>query len=316
MGVKGLVALASGALAGVGAFAWLARRNVEDLEPGRDAPGFFIDLDGHAIHYVEAGQGDPVVLIHGWNGSTFGFRYTIPELAQRQRVVAIDLLGYGYSARPADGDYSVGAQAELVRRAMDRLGIARAAVLGHSMGGAIAMRFALDHPERVERLILLSSATVSEMTRARKRGLLLRPIMPLLTRAMLSRSMVRRGLRTAVHDPALLTPELVEGHYRPLRMKGHARASAKHMLDRTKDIPLEPAHIRAPTLILWGEHDRWIPIERGRELAQLIPNARLYIVRGAGHLLLEEEPEECSRELLKFLSSAAGAPVLTGAAPV
>lgn len=292
-------------------YALYARRFVrrfEDLDQASaGAPGSFIDIDGRSIHYVQAGQGDPVVLIHGWNGSTFDVRYIIPELAQRYRVVAIDLLGYGYSARPADGDYSVAGQGELVARMMDRLGIDRAAVLGHSMGGAIAMWLALHCPERVERLILVDSATVKEMFRGRTWGLALRPLLPLLAPLLLRKGVIRRGLRSAVHDPARATPETLEGHLRPLRMKGHLRAQAKQLSDRRKDVPFDAGQIRQPTLILWGDHDRWVKLSAGEDLARTIPNARLVTIRSAGHLPLEEQPALCNRELLEFLNEPARA---------
>jgi pimeloyl-ACP methyl ester carboxylesterase len=304
------LAIAGIPIAGYAVYARRFVRRFEDLDPETaGAPGSFMDVDGRSIHYVQAGQGDPVVLIHGWNGSTFDLRYIIPELAQRYRVVAIDLLGYGYSARPADGDYSVAGQGELVGRMMDRLGIERAAVLGHSMGGTIAMWLALHYPERVKRLILVDSATANEMFRGRNWGMALRPLLPLLAPVLLRKRIMRRGLRTGVHDPAHLTPETLEGHLRPLHMKGHLRASAKQLSDRRRDEAFDAGQIRQPTLILWGEHDRWVPLSTGEELARLIPSARLVAIRSAGHLPLEEQPALCNRELLEFLeTSAAVAP--------
>ncbi len=302
----GVLAFAGAALAGLNLLARRAVSKREDIEPETaDVPGAFIDIDGRRVHYVEAGAGEPVLLIHGWNGSTFDMRYAIAELAQRYRVIALDLLGYGFSARPADGDYSVGGQADFVRQVMDRIGVPRAAVLGHSMGGAIAMQFALRYPERVERLVLVSSATVREMFRTRNLGLLVRPLLPLVTFLFLREGVVRRGLRSAVHDPALLTPEMVEGHFRPLRVSGHMRAASKQLSDRRRDRPFDAREIRQPTLILWGEHDRVVPLSTGLELAEQVPNAQLAIIRGAGHLPLEEQPEECNRLLLAFLARPA-----------
>lgn len=295
-------------LTGYPVFAGRYVRRFEDLDPeSAGAPGSFLDIGGRRIHYVQAGQGDPVVLIHGWNGSTFDLRYAISELAQRYRVIAIDLLGYGYSARPADGDYSVAGHGELVRNVMDRLGIDRAAVLGHSMGGAIAMWLAIHHAVRVERLILVDSATVKEMFRGRNVGLVLRPFLTFIAPVTLRQAVMRRGLRFAVHDPAFVTAETLEGHLRPLRMKGHLRAQAKQLSDRRRDEAFDAAQIRQPTLILWGEHDRVIPLSTGEELARLIPNARLVAIRSAGHLPLEEQPELCNRELVEFLSATAAA---------
>jgi pimeloyl-ACP methyl ester carboxylesterase len=133
-----------------------------------------VEVDGVPIHYVEAGQGKAVLLIHGLGASTFSFRHTIPELAQRYRVIALDLKGFGYSARP-QSDYSLTAQAALVRQVMDRLGVERAAVVGHSMGGAVAMRLALGYPERVSRLVLVASATDRELRRLPSSGRPRRP---------------------------------------------------------------------------------------------------------------------------------------------
>jgi pimeloyl-ACP methyl ester carboxylesterase len=259
-------AFAGAGLAGVSAYAWYAARRFEDLDPeSAGAPGAFVEADGVRIHYVEAGRGETVLLIHGLNASTFSFRYTIPELAQHYRVVALDLKGFGYSERPAGGDSSQTAQAALVERVMDLLGIERAAVVGHSMGGAIAMRLALARPERVSRLVLVDSASDREM---------------------------HLGVRPATYLRHLL----------PV-VKGHLRGLGLLFAHHGRDEPLDIERIGQPTLILWGEHDRWLPPERGEELAQRIPNGRLLLVRSAGHMPLEEQPESCNLALLDFLRS-------------
>lgn len=301
------LALAGMGLAGLNALVRSAAAKREDVDlDTEDIPGSYLEINGQRIHYVETGQGDPVVLLHGWNGSTFSMRRTIPDLAHRYRVVAIDLPGYGFSSRSEDADYSTGAQADVVRGVMDRLQIERAgAVLGHSMGGGIAMQLALGNPERVERLVLVSSVTPNETRRARRFGAFVQPFLPLIGLTMLRESVVRRALRGMVHDPAFVTQELVDAYFRPLRVKGHLRAQAKQITDRRHDIPYDPTQIRQPTLILWGEHDRVIPLSTGRELAELIPNAQLAIIRSAGHLALEEEPAECNKLLLEFLSRSA-----------
>jgi hypothetical protein len=124
--------LTAGAVAALWAYPrWLVRRS-ENLDLADvPKPGNTIALHGVSIHYVDRGQGPPLVLIHGLGGSICNFRYNIPVLSQHLRVVALDLKGLGYSERPATGDYSLTAQARLVGELMDRLGIPRAAVLGH-----------------------------------------------------------------------------------------------------------------------------------------------------------------------------------------
>ncbi len=297
------------AFAAYAAYARNAIHRFENLDPhSDDAPGVFLNVDGDLIHYVEAGKGPPVVLVHGWNGSTFSFRYVISELARQYRVIAIDLLGFGYSARPANGDYSLSAQAKLVSVVLDRLDVEGATLLGHSMGGAVAMRLAVGNPDQVERLVLADSVTVSQVRRAVRLSWLFRLLMPLAAPFTMHRERFRRRVfRSAVHDPAFLTPEMLAGHYRPLHMRGHLRSLSKQLIDRGGDDLWLPDRIRQPTLIIWGEHDRWIPLAAGEELAEQIPDARLVVIPSAGHMPLEEQPEFCNRELLKFLPAVAEA---------
>jgi len=297
------LALVGIGLAGLNAFVRSAAAKREDVDLAtEEVPGSYLDVDGQRIHYVETGQGDAVLLLHGWNGSTFSMRRTIPDLAHRYRVVAIDLPGYGFSSRSENADYSTSAQADVVRSVLDRLQIDRAAaVLGHSMGGGVAMQLALRHPERVERLVLVSSVTPSETRRVRRLGFM-RPFIPLFGLTLVREFIVRRALLGVAHDPAFVTQNVVDGYFRPLRVKGHLRSQAKQMADRQHEEAYEPRQIHQPTLILHGEHDRVIPLSTGRALAEQIPNAQPEVIRGAGHLALEEQPEECNKLLLEFLS--------------
>ncbi|MEX2158690.1 MAG: alpha/beta hydrolase [Dehalococcoidia bacterium] len=305
MSVRKLIVTASLAFVALYAYALRRIRRFEYLDlHDANVPGSYVAVGGSRVHYVEAGRGDPVVLIHGIFASTFSFRHTIPELAQQHRVVAVDLRGFGYTDMPEDAGYSLTAQATLVHQAMARLGIERAAVVGHSMGGDIAMRLALLHPESVTRLVLVDSVTEHEMSRARS-GRFVRPLLSLIAGLSLSTRSVRRGLRSAVHDPAHATDDVVAGYELPMHVKGRLRALGALIAHRHRDLPVEPERITQPTLVLWGEHDRWIPLERGQELARRIPNARLAVVRSAGHLPLEEQPVDTTKTLVEFLRAEA-----------
>ena len=280
-------------------------KRFEDVDlASANVPGRFIEVEGIRLHLLEQGEGEPIVLIHGLGGSTFSFRFTIPALAERYRVVALDLKGFGYSARPPKGDYSLTAQAELVVGLMNQLGIERTAIVGHSMGGGVAMRVALTSPERVSRLILVDSVGGSTEERRRRFGFLARPFLPFVAAFALGRSKAfERGLRSAVHDPTFVTPEVVEGYTRPFRVKGHLRSLETFVASgrRDGDLPLED--ISQPALVLWGEHDRWLRLAQGEELARRIPEARLDVVPAAGHLPLEEQPDYCNAAILALLSS-------------
>jgi pimeloyl-ACP methyl ester carboxylesterase len=269
-----------------------------------EKPGQTVLVGDVGIHYVEAGKGPVLLLLHGLGASAFSFRRLIPLLAPHARVIAIDLKGFGYSERPPDGDYSLSAHARAVRDFMDVMGIEKASVLGHSLGGAIAMHLAGTWPERVERLVLVSSATQSEVSRAVRGARFFRLFLPLVAVLTLQNRRFRSlSMRSAVYDPASLTDELMEGYMRPTRIRGHLRSLGELMVDRAKDPSIDPSAIRQPTLIIWGEGDRWLPSSNGRRLQQQIPGARMVVVEKAGHLVPEEQPEETAEAVIDFLQS-------------
>ncbi len=297
------LALLGTALSGIWTYSRRAARRFEAEDwVEAEKPGQIVYVNGTGLHYVGAGQGPALLLIHGLGSYTFGFRHIIPDLARHFRVIALDLKGFGYSERPSAGDYTLTGQMELVRAVMDRLGIDRAAVLGHSMGGAVAMRLAVAHPERVERLILVASASDVELGRRVWGAALLRPLLPLVAPLSYHNHRFREmTLKSGYYDPHLCTEDAVQGYLRPAHIRGYLRALGNTMADWRKDPPLEPGAISQPTLILWGEADRWLPPSRGERLQRLIPNSTLVVVDRAGHLLLEERPEAALEAILGFL---------------
>ena len=266
-------------------------------------PGEMIRLEDAAIHYVDRGQGQPLVLIHGLGGRIYNFRYNIPVLSEHLRVVALDLKGFGYSERPAAGDYSLTAQARLVGELMDRLGIARAAVLGHSMGAAVALRLAATCPEKVDRLILVGSAPPNGMVPRFAASLPLRPLLRLGAALVLHQTRVReRVLRQGFYDPAFLSPEMLEEFRRSVRIRGSTNAIASLLSDAARDEPLDLSRVSQPVLLLWGEGDRWADLRLARWLADELPDARLQVIDRARHMVLEERAEEANEAILAFLS--------------
>jgi len=300
---KRLFLLVAVGLGTVWSYSRRAVRRWEDVDLAAVAqPGRNVEVDGVRLHYVEEGSGPTLLLLHGLNGSTFGFRLLMPLLAPRFRTIALDLMGFGYSERPQHRDYSLGAQARLVAGFLDVLNIPKASVLGHSLGGAVAMHLALESPERVDRLILVSSATDRETRRGIRSSRLVRPMLPVVAAFTVQNQRFRRmSLRSACYDPAFMTPEIIEGYVAPTRVRGHLRALGAMMVDRRKDPPLDPSAITQPTLIVWGAADRWLPASHGERLRALIPDSRMTVIGKAGHLVLEEQPEESARVLVDFL---------------
>jgi pimeloyl-ACP methyl ester carboxylesterase len=295
--------LTAGAVAALWAYPrWLVRRS-ENLDLADvPKPGNTIALHGVSIHYVDRGQGPPLVLIHGLGGSICNFRYNIPVLSQHLRVVALDLKGFGYSERPATGDYSLMAQARLVGELMDRLGIPRAAVLGHSMGGAIALRLAATWPEKVDRLILVGSAPPDRMVPRFAASPPLPSLLGLGAALVLHQPRLREiVLRQGFYDPAFLSPEMVEEFRHIARIRGSTSSIVSILRDAAREEPIDLSRLSQPVLLLWGRHDRWPGLRLARWLADQIPDARLKVIDRARHMVLEERAEEANEAILSFL---------------
>jgi pimeloyl-ACP methyl ester carboxylesterase len=283
---------------------WLTKPDQGALPPGR-----IKEVDGEWIHYLDEGSGPPIVLIHGFTGSTFTWRNTMPALAATHRVVAFDLPGFGFSDRNPDLEYTPEAHARRVVRLMDTLGIDRATVVGHSMGGGVAERVAVEHPERVEQLVLVASVDASARPDWERRPEAMLRV-ALLGAALVFRSpwLARRSVRTVVGAMApdeYASDEVVDGYLAPLLRPGTVQC-VKLLFEETREMPcVDVGAIKAPTLVISGELDREVPARVGDALASKIPGARHVVQPLSGHLLAEEKPELFLKALLAFLSEPA-----------
>ena len=281
-----------------------------DLQPREHE----IVLHGHRVSYRSAGEGGPVVLlIHGITGSARQWDQVMPLLAERYTVLAPDLLGHGQSAKPR-GDYSLGAYAVSVRDLLVALGHRRATVVGHSLGGGIAMQFAYEYPPFAERLVLVSSGGLG-----REVHLLLRAatlpgselVLPLISNErlngvgnVLAHALERLGLK-AGHDLA----EMARG-YGSLADAG-ARQAFIHTLRAVLDIGGQRVNATdrlylaemLPSLVIWGSRDPLIPVEHARIADQELPNNQLEIFEGAGHFPQLHDPVRFAHTLSDFIES-------------
>ncbi|MEX0684207.1 MAG: alpha/beta hydrolase, partial [Dehalococcoidia bacterium] len=255
-------------------------------------PGRCITVDGVAVHYVESappiGANVPaIVMVHGFGGNTYSFRYQLAALGQDYRCVALDLKGFGYSERPVNSDYSLTAQARLVLGAMDALGIERATLIGHSMGGEVVMRVAEMAPERVEKLVLAATVPGRKAWVAPRMGFM-RPLMVPIARISAWSSWKR-----LFYDPSRLDLAAIRAAYtRPARIHGSLNTVWEMWEDVRRDAQIDFKRIKAPVLILWAEKERILPLP-GRSLKWLqkrLPKATTVTIPRTGHMLLEEQP--------------------------
>ena len=267
----------------------------------------FIDVDGIRVHYQEAGdpRAPAMVLIHGFASSTLVWSKVFLKLAAAgYRVIALDMLGYGYSAKPRNGEYTIAGQGKLLTRLLDHLGIPRAIFIGSSYGGAVAATCALDYPERVEKLILVGAVNNNRPLEFTLMRLFGSPVFGDVVSPLLigSRRLLRRRMKRVYDRHSwVLDERRVEARHLPLRAAGTQRAIIRTVRGWDAERISRDAHlITQPTLLLWGENDLDIPLEDGERLHAEIPGSRLIVFLDCGHIPHEEYPEAFTNIVIDF----------------
>jgi pimeloyl-ACP methyl ester carboxylesterase len=285
-------------------------------DPGADRERGFeawqVELHGHEVIYRTAGSGPPVVLIHGMVNSSWHWHDVALRLADTHTVIAPDLIGHGDSATPR-GDYSLGAHAAAIRDLLTAIGVDSSTVVGHSLGGGVAMQYFWQFPHRVERLALVSS------------GGLGRDVSPLLRTAALPGA--SGAIRLAANPRVVAQLDRLAGvldargsgkaayvravarALRPLERRGARRAflqTLRSVIDvhgqRVSAVDRLYLLGPVPTLIVWGERDETIPLDHGRAAHEAIPNSRFATLPRAAHFPHLEDPEALARELGEFIA--------------
>lgn len=307
--MRKMIAFFAALIAAVAAFVvslrWLARTR-EDTPWGEAArPGKVVAVDGVAIHYVQASPRgkrarEPViVMVHGFGGHTFSFRHQLAEFGREHRCVAIDLKGFGYSERPDGGDYSITEQARLVLGAMDALGIERAVLVGHSLGGEVVMRMAAEAPERAERLVLVASVSGDRLPTAPRLGVF-RGFLPSMARLS-----ALNAWRHMFYDRSQVDLKAIrDGYLAPGRIYGSMNTIWEMWQDAKSDRRIDYSRITMPVLILWAQKERIVPFASYtlRRLRKKLPHADVEVIPRTGHLLLEENPAAANVAIRRFLA--------------
>jgi pimeloyl-ACP methyl ester carboxylesterase len=267
----------------------------------------FVEINGLQVHYQEAGdpQGIPIILIHGFASSTLVWSKVFLQLADAGfRVIAPDLLGYGYSGKPRRGEYTIEAQAQMIIGLMDRLGLDDTVIVGSSYGGAVAATCALDYADRIARLVLVGAVNNNDPLRFSLMRLFGSPVLGDVVAPLLigSRRLLRRRMKR-VYDRHewVLDERRVEARHRPLRTRSAQRAIIRTVRGwNAERVSLEAHRIKQPTLLLWGETDQEVPLSNGERLHREIEGSRLIVFRECGHLPHEEYPAAFTEVLADF----------------
>jgi pimeloyl-ACP methyl ester carboxylesterase len=253
------------------------------------------------IAYRAMGAGPPVVLVHGTPSRSLVWRRVAPVLARRRRVVAFDLLGFGDSERHVEQDVSLVAHGEVLAELIEQLELDRPALVGHDIGGAIALRAHLIEEVPVAQLALIDAVVLAPWITPRTREMQSQ-VERWATDPELEATIVAH-LRSAT--TRALAPDVFQGLFgqwegeqgRALYLRNLAQFDERH----TEEFEPRLASIEAPTLVVWGEQDAWLPVETSERVAARIPGAERVVIPGAGHFCMEDDPDRVAAELDAFL---------------
>lgn len=248
----------------------------------------YAQVGPYRIHYLVGGDGPPLLLLHGHPSRALEWAPILPQLTRAHRVIAIDLLGYGNSDAP-DIDYSVATQTDMVAQLLDVLGIPQTDVLGFSLGGWVALKLAVDHPERVHRLVLVDNAGLKFST-------------PLTADSYTPKTLAEFRKLEALQSNRKLPDFVARDIMRILQEKAWVfRRVAASGLSFRYALDGQLANVRMPVLLIWGKEDRLIPYEVALRLQRELPQAKLIGLEGCSHLVFWECRDRALPEVLSFL---------------
>lgn len=241
----------------------------------------------------------PILLIHGFASSTYTFRKIVPLLKKQFSIIAIDLPGFGRSEKSSSFVYSFENYAKVMLACLEKFNLSNVHIVAHSMGGQIALHMARLAPEKVNRLVLLCS---SGYFKRAKKLLIYSSYLPLFEKMVyyyVHRKEVKDYLKNVFFNKTLINDEIISEFSRPLTEKGFYKSLIRLLRHREGDLlPNELQKINVPTLLIWGEEDRVVPMHVGKRLVKDLPNAQLITYEKTGHLITEERPEPIFKNIL------------------
>lgn len=273
------------------------------------APTDMVEIGVWRLHVRDSGpppdapRATPVLMLHGFGSSLHTWDRWAQALAAQHRVIRLDLPGSGLSLPDPAGDYSDARALALLQALLDQLGMDRISIVGHSMGGRIAWTLAARHPERVHKLVLVAPDGFASPRFDYGQSVEV-PAALTVMRYVLPRPLLKMNLQAAYAQAETLDEELVSRYHDLIRAPG-AREAMLARLRQTVLVRPEPllAQIRAPTLLLWGELDRMIPITNAQDYLQALPGSRLVRLPDTGHVPQEETPQAALAPVQEFLGT-------------
>lgn len=275
-----------------------------------DASRFVENAEGLRVHYRDEGapDGPPIVFVHGVNGSLHNWAPLVDRLGGDYRIITYTQPGHGLTGPHPRDDYSFAGMAEALDLVAGALGVERFALAGHSMGGWIAWRYALANPDRIDALVLIdaSGAPLPEGEEAAAAQLAFRlaqnPVGRFAMQHVTPRGLVEKTALDFVADPDVMTEADVDRYWELLRYPGNRRAAALRVItDREPEYADRLSEISAPTLLIWGAEDKQTPVGLAAGFDARLPDARVVIYDGVGHMPMDETPDRTAQDIDSFL---------------
>lgn len=265
-------------------------------------PSRFLTLNGMEVHYRDEGQGPAIVLLHGTAASLHTWNDWAKALKENYRVIRMDLPAFGLTGPHPERDYRIESYVAFVDDFRQALGLDSFHLAGNSLGGHIAWQYALDHPETVRKLVLIDAAGYpSADDKPWVFRLAETPVLNQLFLWVTPRALVRKNLEEVYYADDRIPDSLVTRYHEMTLRPGNRQAfidrARTPFVDRTADLP----SLTAPTLVLWGQDDTWIPLARGERMAAAIPTADLIVLPATGHVPMEERPQTSLKAVNAFL---------------
>jgi pimeloyl-ACP methyl ester carboxylesterase len=262
------------------------------------------------LFYTDQGEGPPLLLIHGFGTNTFTWRHVAPDLTRDHRVITVDLKGFGKSDKPLDERYAAADQADLLAQMIEEQNLHDLTLVGHSYGGGIALLLALQDDDRVKgriaKLVLLDTIAYPQTVPTFFKMLDMPMVSQIGVRAVPSSFQVEVALRIAYFDDDKIEAAEVDAYSEPLQTAAGKHAmihSARQIVPPDlESISARYGSITLPTLILWCDHDRIVPLDVGLKLRRTMPNSKLRIISECGHMPQEEQPASVLSQIRLFLA--------------
>jgi len=271
------------------------------------SPSAFIAIDGMNVHYRDEGNNTdtiPIILIHGTSSSLHTFEGWASKLKENHRVIRMDLPGFGLTEPFPNRDYSIDHYVDFVNHFLEAKGIKQCVLAGNSLGGNIAWHYAVKYPKMVNKLVLIDASGYPLHSKSVPIAFRLArtPVLSNLLTFITPRFMAKASVENVYADKNKVTEALVDRYFELTLRKGNRKALVDRMKNTVDSDILQIKNIQKPTLVLWGEKDFLIPINNAYNFHRDLPNNTLVIIKNAGHVPMEEKPQESLAAFMGFLN--------------